>query len=150
VTGLSATYGVAANPAGGLPTPNTVAWAMYNGQQPVGGFGWILGAAYVRGVGSNGAAVTLPNTVTLLNTANTQIVNTVATSDSQIAKFYFANGTVDGAAPAVAPAGSIEARIRPLNGSAGADYCESTHSPFRLPVLSGQMRAVHFDARGPG
>jgi hypothetical protein len=91
VTGLSATYGVSANLAGGPPTQNTIAWAMYNGQQPVGGFGRILGAAYVRGVGSNSAAVTLPNTVTLLNTAHTQIVNTVATSDSQIAKFYFAN-----------------------------------------------------------
>jgi subtilase-type serine protease len=105
VTGLSATYGVAANLAGGLPTQNTTAWAMYNGAQPVGAFGSILGAAYMNGVGSNGSAVTLPNTVNLLVTANTQIVNNIASSDSQVAKFYFANGTVDGTTPAVAPAG---------------------------------------------
>jgi hypothetical protein len=106
VTGLSATYGVAANLAGGLPTQTTTAWAQYNGQQPVGGFGSVLGAAYVRDVGSNGSAVTLANTIALLTTANNQIVNTVATGDSQVAKFYFANGTWNGTATAVAPGGS--------------------------------------------
>lgn len=105
VTGLSKTYGVAANLAGGLPTQNTTAWAMFNGQQPVGGFGSILGAAYVNGVGSNGAAVSLPNTINLLVAANTQTVNNLASSDSQVSKFYFANGTIDATTPAVAPAG---------------------------------------------
>jgi uncharacterized protein with beta-barrel porin domain len=104
VTGASGTYGIAANLAGGLPTQNTSAWALYNGQQPVGGFGSVLGAAYVTGVSPS--AVTLPNTVNLLVTANTQIVNNVASSDSQIAKFYFANGTINGTTAAVAPAGS--------------------------------------------
>lgn len=107
VTGLSATYGIAANLAGGLPTQNTTAWAMYAGQQPVGAFGSVLGPAYVSGVGSNGAPVTLQNTINLLVAANTQIVNNAPTSDSQIAKFYFANGTVNSTTAAVAPAGLI-------------------------------------------
>jgi outer membrane autotransporter protein len=105
VTGLSATYGVAANLAGSLPTQNTIAWAMYNGQQPVGGFGSILGAAYVSGVGSNGSAVTLPNTVALLTAAVNQTGNTTTTGDASLAKSYFANGTIDGTTPVVAPAG---------------------------------------------
>lgn len=107
VNGLpkATTYGVAANLAGGLPTQNTTAWALYSGQQPIGGFGSILGAAYVNDVGSAGATVTLPNTVALLTTANNQIVNTVSTGDSQVAKFYFANGTENGLATAIAPTG---------------------------------------------
>jgi uncharacterized protein with beta-barrel porin domain len=106
VTGLSGTYGPAANLAGGLPTQNTSGWAVYNGAQPIGGFGSILGAAYVTDVSPSNT--TLPNTVALLTAALNQTGNTGPASmpgDSQVAKFYFANGTSNGTTTAVAPNG---------------------------------------------
>ena len=107
------TFGPAANLAGGLPPENTTSYgAMANGSQTIGGFGSILGAAYVKDAGSAGAAVTLPDTVTLLTTALNYTGNTLwpgqttSTGDSQVAKFYFANGTWNGTTLAAAPPGS--------------------------------------------
>ena len=115
VYGLSSSvnYGVAANLAGGLPTQNTTSYGtLVNGAQAVGGFGAVLGAAYVTDVSNGGAVITsanqtlLPNTVTLLTTALNFIGNTNATlGDASLAKDYFANGTTNGTTPAVAPAG---------------------------------------------
>ena len=107
-TASTGAYGVAANIAGALPTQNTSAYGtLYNGQQlnGVGAFGAVLGPAYVSGVGSAGATTTLTNTVSLLTTAFNFTGNALATGDSQVAKFYFANGTINGTTPAVAPAG---------------------------------------------
>jgi subtilase-type serine protease len=99
----SQTFGPAANLAGGLPTQATGTYAYTNGAQPIGGFGSILGAAYVAGVSPS--APTLTNTITLLTTALGFTGNTLSTGDSQVAKFYFANGTINGTTPAVAPSG---------------------------------------------
>lgn len=106
VTGLSGTYGVAANLAGGLQPQ-----AAINGivpQQLVGGYGAQLGQIYVNGV-ANGSRGPLANTVNLL-------VGTYSftSSDLGVAKNYFANGAATNpsttpanyvAVPAVAPAG---------------------------------------------
>ena len=78
--------------------------ALVNGSQTIGGFGSILGAAYVSGVSPS--SVTLPNTVALLTTAFGFTGNTLSTGDSQVAKFYFANGTWNGTTTAVGPTGS--------------------------------------------
>jgi subtilase-type serine protease len=100
----STTFGPAANLAGGLPAENTTSYGtLVNGSQTIGGFGSILGAAYVNDVSPS--SVTLPNTVALLTTAFGFTGNSLATGDSQVAKFYFANGTWNGTAAAVAPSG---------------------------------------------
>ena len=118
----STTFGIAANLAGGLPTQNTTSYTFSgaasgatvytNGAQPVGGFGAVLGAAYVSGVypgsGTTAASTSLPNTVTLLNTAfnftgNATNNGSNSSGDAQVAKFYFANGTWNGTTAAVAP-----------------------------------------------
>jgi len=109
LSGQSLTFGIAANLAGGLP-----AQAPVNGIipiQPVGGLGALLGPIYQAGVcvvDNSGNCSTskspLPNSVTLLNVA----LNATF-SDLDIAKCYFANGTVGSisgcGAPAVAPPG---------------------------------------------
>jgi uncharacterized protein with beta-barrel porin domain/membrane-associated phospholipid phosphatase len=117
----SVTYGVAANLAGGLPTQNTTSYGtLYNGQQPVGGFGSVLGAAYVADVSPG--ATTLPKTVALLTSAFNLTGNTLATGDSQVAKFYFANGTIDGKTAAVAPAGSTLPTFNGLPNTTSSVY----------------------------
>ena len=107
VTGLSDPktgpfFGVAANLAGGLPD-QPAATGGVPGHQPVGGYGATLGAIYANGVNAyaNGDHSVLPNTVNLLATA----YNTFTSSDLGAAKFYFANGTIDGSHADVAPTG---------------------------------------------
>lgn len=93
-------FGAAANLAGPMPSQNPV-----NGitpQQPVGGFGQVLGPIYVNGVDPNNPM--LSGTVNLLKNA----VNNLTEPNADAAKFYFANGTatVNGSqVPAVAPPG---------------------------------------------
>jgi len=102
--GTTVNVGVAANLAGALPTQNTTAYGtLYNGAQQYGAFGSVLGAAYVNAV--NPSNLTLPKTSALLTTAFNFTGNSLSTGDSQVAKFYFANGTWNGTTPAVAPAG---------------------------------------------
>lgn len=94
--GTKKLYGVAANLAGGLP-----AQASVNGITPVqsiGGLGSTLGAIYQTGVNPNSTALT--STVNLL----TQAYN-FTSGDLGVAKFYFANGAVNGTSTAVAPTG---------------------------------------------
>ena len=103
--GTTTSVGVAANLAGALPTQNTTAYGtLYNGAQQYGAFGSVLGPAYVNAV--NPSSPSLPNTIALLTTAFNFTGNSLATGDSQVAKFYFANGTWNGTTQAVAPAGS--------------------------------------------
>ena len=107
--GTTATYGIAANLAGGLPaqatvnpTPGAATTTPTIPIQSVGGLGVVLGAAYQMGVApiGAGAATTaiLANTATLLNTA----YNSFTSSDLGVAKNYFANGaaTNPGTTPA--------------------------------------------------
>jgi subtilase-type serine protease len=98
-------YGPAANLAGGLPAQKTVDGIIP--QQPVGGFGSVLGPIYQNGVCNDpNAPCTNPqlsSTVTLLTTANEFIFN-----DLDLAKCYFANGSISQNGcdtKAVAPAG---------------------------------------------
>jgi subtilase-type serine protease len=102
VVGLTGSFGVAANLAGGLPD-QPAATGGVPGHQPVGGYGATLGAIYDQGVNAyaSGDHSVLPNTVNLLSTA----YNTFTSSDLGAAKFYFANGTTNGTTTAVAPAG---------------------------------------------
>ena len=94
------TFGPAANLAGGLPPEDTTSYGTtVKGSQTTGGFGSILGAAYVNDVSPS--SVTLPNTVALLTTAFGFTGNTLSTGNSQVAKFYFANGTWNGTTTAV-------------------------------------------------
>jgi subtilase-type serine protease len=103
VTGISGSFGVAANLAGGLPDQPPATGGTVPGIQPVGGYGATLGAIYDQGVNAYAAGnhSVLPNTVNLLSTA----YNTFTSSDLGAAKFYFANGTTNGTTTAVAPAG---------------------------------------------
>src|ERR1700677_150548 len=103
VTGISGSFGVAANLAGGLPDQPPATGGTVPGVQPVGGYGATLGAIYDQGVNAYAAGnhSVLPNTVDLLSTA----YNTFTSSDLGAAKFYFANGTTNGTTTAVAPAG---------------------------------------------
>jgi subtilase-type serine protease len=106
VTGLSGSFGVAANLAGGLADqtpPDTTGFAPgFVGHQPVGGYGATLGAIYDQGVNAYAAGnhSVLPNTVNLLASAYN-----FTSSDLGAAKFYFANGTTNGTTTAVAPNG---------------------------------------------
>ncbi len=102
--GSTVKVGVAANIAGALPTQNTGVYAAYNGAQQYGAFGSILGQAYYNAVNPSNPT-TIPNTSALLTTAFNFTGNSLATGDSQVAKFYFANGTWNGTTTAVAPAG---------------------------------------------
>jgi hypothetical protein len=98
--GTTINVGPAANLAGALPTQNTTAYGtLYNGSQTAypgspqyGAFGSVLGSAYVNAV--NPSNPTIPNTIALLTTAFNFTGNSLATGDSQVAKFYFANGTM--------------------------------------------------------
>ncbi|MGA2893314.1 MAG: autotransporter domain-containing protein [Xanthobacteraceae bacterium] len=110
----STKFGIAANLAGGITqTENTTSYnTTVNGSQTVGGFGAVLGAGYDAGVfpgtGTTAASTSLPKTVTLLNDAFNVIGNAKndganSVGDSQVAKFYFANGTWNGTTAAVAP-----------------------------------------------
>jgi subtilase-type serine protease len=103
VTGISGSFGVAANLAGGLPDQPPATGGTVPGIQTVGGYGATLGAIYDQGVNAYAAGnhSVLPNTVNLLSTA----YNTFTSSDLGAAKFYFANGTTNGTTTAVAPAG---------------------------------------------
>jgi uncharacterized protein with beta-barrel porin domain/membrane-associated phospholipid phosphatase len=102
--GTTIAVGPAANLAGALPTQNTTAYGtLYNGSQQYGAFGSVLGPAYVAAV--NPSSPTLPNTILLLTTAFNFTGNSLSTGDSQVAKFYFANGTWNGTTAAVAPVG---------------------------------------------
>src|SRR6202167_5744391 len=103
VTGISGSFGVAANLAGGLPDQPPATGGTVPGIQPVGGYGATLGAIYDQGVNAYAAGnhSVLPNTVNLLSTA----YNTFTSSDLGAAKFYFANGTTNGTTTAVAPSG---------------------------------------------
>ncbi|WP_158811876.1 phosphatase PAP2 family protein, partial [Beijerinckia sp. L45] len=96
--------GVAANLAGGLPaqTPVTGTDGSITPIQPVGGLGAVLGPIYQRGVAPvAGGTPILANTVALLTGAYTNFTS----NDLGAAKFYFANGTINGTTPDVAPAG---------------------------------------------
>ncbi|MGO4717401.1 autotransporter domain-containing protein [Bradyrhizobium sp. 2TAF24] len=97
ITGLSGTYGVAVNLAGGLPAQAAIGGI--TPQQPVGGLGTQLGAIYATGV-AGGLGGPLANTVALLTKAYS-----FTGSDLGVAKNYFANGTINGTVTAVAPAG---------------------------------------------
>ena len=94
-------YGVAANLGGTIPNGPAV-----NGITPAqsdGGLGTVLGAIYVQGVNAYAAGnhSVLPNTVSLLTSAYSAL-----TSPSLgVAKYYFANGTINGTTVAVAPSG---------------------------------------------
>jgi len=128
--GSAVTVGVAANIAGALPTQATGTYALYNGQQPqvsvngtptsVGAFGSVLGPAYVAAVSPSGP--TLTNTVALLTTAFSFTGNSLATGDSQVAKFYFANGTINGTTAAVAPAGYTLPTVNGLPNTTNSVY----------------------------
>ncbi len=111
--GTTATYGVAANLAGGLPaqaavapSPGATTTTPTTPIQAVGGLGAVLGPIFQTGVRpiGTGAATTaiLANTATLLNTAYTNFTSV----DLGVAKFYFANGTTNGTTAAVAAPGS--------------------------------------------
>jgi subtilase-type serine protease len=103
VTGISGSFGVAANLAGGLPDQPPATGGTVPGVQPVGGYGATLGAIYDTGVNAYaaGTSTALTNTVNLLATA----YGTYTSSDLGAAKFYFANGTTNGTKTAVAPSG---------------------------------------------
>ena len=98
--GATVAYGPGANLGGGLP-----AQAVQNGAtagtitpvQQYGGLGQ-LGSAFQAAVSPTGAAV--PSAASLLTTAYG-----ANSSDLGVAKFYFANGTTNGTATAVAPSG---------------------------------------------
>jgi hypothetical protein len=112
VTGLTGSFGVAANLAGGLPdqpAPVQNGVTGVPGVQRVGGFGGTLGQIHANGVNAyaNGDHTVLPNTVNLLTSAYN-----FTSSDLGVAKNYFANGNASnsGTTPpfgpvAVAPAG---------------------------------------------
>ena len=102
VVGLTGSFGVAANLAGGLPDQPPATGGV-PGIQPVGGYGATLGAIYDQGVNAYAAGnhSVLPNTVNLLSTA----YNTFTSSDLGAAKNYFANGTTNGTTTTVAPTG---------------------------------------------
>ena len=101
-------YGPGANLGGGLPrqaiqngaTPGTIAPV-----QAVGGLS-ALGSAYQAAVSPGGAgaaypvAGSAPAVVTLLNSAYN-----FTSDDLGVAKYYFANGTINGSTAAVAPTG---------------------------------------------
>ena len=104
--GTTATYGVAANLAGGLPAQAAVTGT--NGSitpiQPVGGLGAVLGPIFQTGVRPIGTGVA--TTAILANTANL-LVNTYnfTSSDLGVAKNYFANGAATN--PSTTPAGYV-------------------------------------------
>ncbi len=105
VTGVAGAFGVAANLAGGLPdqpAPTQGGVTGVPGVQPVGGLGATLGGAFTTGVNAYaaGTSTALTNTVTLLTKAYS-----FTSSDLGVSKNYFANGTINGTAAAVAPAG---------------------------------------------
>jgi hypothetical protein len=101
VAGLSGVYGVAANLAGSLPDQPAPTGGV-GGVQEVGGLGSTLGAIYDQGVNgyAAGTSKALANTVSLLTSAYA-----FTSSDLGVAKFYFANGTINGTTAAVAPTG---------------------------------------------
>jgi hypothetical protein len=96
-SGASAAYGPGANLAGGLPLQAVNANGTIAPYQRYGGLG-SLGAAYQTAVSPSGA--TAPAVVTLLTTAYN-----FTSQDLGVAKNYFANGTTNGTATAVAPSG---------------------------------------------
>lgn len=110
VSGLAGTWGVAANLAGGLPAQTLSGLpAGVVAQQPIGGYGQVLGSIYQTGVNSSTATTgPLANTVSLLTRAYA-----FTGTDLGVAKNYFANGSsfngFNAASPtsfpAVAPAG---------------------------------------------
>lgn len=107
-------YGVAANLAGGLP-----AQTVDNGitpQQPVGGLGSVLGPIYQTGVAS-GTTGPLSGTVALLVAAYGE-----TSTDLGVAKFYFANGTTNGTATAVAATGYSVPTANGLPNTANSVY----------------------------
>ncbi len=110
----NATFGVAANLGGGLPTQAAPAGSTVIPMQAVGGLGVVLGAAYANGVNkSTTTAGPLNAVATFLNNGYTNFTSV----NLGVAKNYFANGganntatTVNGVTtnttnPAVAPAG---------------------------------------------
>jgi hypothetical protein len=103
VTGIAGSFGVAANLAGGLPNQPPAVGGTVPGVQPVGGYGATLGAIYDQGVNAyaGGNHSVLPDTVKLLSTAYSSFTS----SDLGTAKYYFANGTINGTTAAVAPTG---------------------------------------------
>jgi outer membrane autotransporter protein len=96
-SGASAAYGPGANLAGGLPTQMVQSTGGIAPYQQYGGLG-NLGTAYQAAVSPTSAQV--PSVVTLLNNAYS-----FTSQDLGVAKYYFANGTVDGSTTAVAPSG---------------------------------------------
>ena len=104
--GMTATYGVAANLAGGLPAQAAVTGT--NGSitpiEAVGGLGAVLGPIFQRGVAPVGTGAA--TTAILANTANL-LVNTYnfTSNDLGVAKNYFANGAATN--PSVTPAGYV-------------------------------------------
>jgi outer membrane autotransporter protein len=96
--GASASYGPGANLGGALPVQAVQSTGGVAPAQQYGGLG-ALGGAYLNAVSPTGA--TAPAVVTLLNAAYTFNSN-----DLGVAKYYFANGTINGTSTAVAAAGS--------------------------------------------
>lgn len=115
-------YGVAANLGGVIPNGPTITSS--NGMQITpsqsdGGLGTVLGAIYVQGVNAYAAGTTsvLPNTVALLTSAYS------FTSPSLgVAKFYFANGTINGSTAAVPPTGLTLPTANGLPGPTSSVY----------------------------
>lgn len=97
-SGATANYGPGANLGGGLPVQKIQSTGGIAPAQQLGGLG-SLGTAFQSAVAPSGA--TVPSVVTLLNNAYAFNSN-----DLGIAKFYFANGTINGTTTAVAPTGS--------------------------------------------
>jgi membrane-associated phospholipid phosphatase len=137
-------FGVAANLAGGLPPQGMPAGASPSiiPQQPVGGFGSLLGPIYQTGV--NPANIQLPNTVLLLTTS----LNFTST-DLGVAKNYFANGgagnlVISGTPTrfvAVAPSGFTLPTFSGLPNKTNSVY-DTAHAP------TGQYTAIGRDLFG--
>jgi outer membrane autotransporter protein len=95
---MTESFGPGANLGGGLPVQAVQSVNGIAPYQQYGGLG-TLGGAYQAAVSPSGA--TAPALVTLLNSAYS-----FTSTDLGIAKYYFANGTINGSTAAVAPTGS--------------------------------------------
>jgi uncharacterized protein with beta-barrel porin domain/membrane-associated phospholipid phosphatase len=101
VTGLSGTFGVAGNLAGTLPNQPAPAGGV-PGVQTAGGLGATLGAIYDTGINASqttGSGPLAKTSSLLVNAYN------FTSASLGVAKYYFANGTINGTTAAVAPSG---------------------------------------------
>jgi len=147
VAGLAGTFGPAANLAGGLGVQNSGLTGVPVGvtvQQPVGGYGSLLGPIYQTGV-AGGLGGPLGNTVKLLTSAYN-----FTSSDLGVAKNYFANGNyANPGGAAVAPAGFTLPTFNglPNNINSVYDLAYGVTNTQTGPTINGQN--VYGDSR-PG